>query len=88
MMKTVGPGRSYAPIAVTLVVAAISLFALLFVNPGPLKRSVVRSSEIVPSADTTAAAKAAGATVTPTDPKLAIEPMSPGPKPVQPAASN
>jgi hypothetical protein len=87
MMKTVRPGRSYAPIAVTLVVAAVSLFALLFVNPGPLKRSVV-SSEVVPSADTTAAAKAAGATVTPTDPKLAIEPMSPGPKPVQPAASN
>jgi hypothetical protein len=88
MVKTVPRGRSYTPIAVTLAVAVISLLALLFVNPGPLKRLVVKSPEVVPSADTTAAAKAAGATVTPTDPKLAIEPTPPGPKPVQPAAPN
>ena len=61
MMKTVPRGRSYAPIAVTLVVAVISLLALLFVNPGPLKRSVVKSPEVVPSAGTAAAAKAAAA---------------------------
>jgi hypothetical protein len=74
MMKTVRRGRSYAPIAITLAVGSHQSFVLLFVNPGLLKWSVVRSPEVVPSAGTAAAAKAAGATVTPTDPKLAIEP--------------
>jgi hypothetical protein len=88
MPKSLTRNRSFVPVAVAAGVAVFSLLALLLVNHGPWNRPVVKSPEVVPYSDTAAAAKAAGANVTPTDPKPAIEPVPPGPKPVQPAAPN
>jgi hypothetical protein len=88
MSKSLTRNRSIVPIAVAVAVAVLSLLALLLVNHGPWNRPVVNNPEIVPYSDTAAAAKAAGANVTSTDPKPAIEPVPPGPKPVQPAAPN
>jgi hypothetical protein len=80
--------RSYVPIAIAGAVAVLGLLALLLVDHGPWNRPAVKSPEVIPYTDTAAAAKAAGATVAPTDPKPAIEPVPPGPRPAQPAAPN
>jgi hypothetical protein len=71
------------PVAVALVVAAFGLLGMLIVDYGPWSR--VQTAEIANYMTTGAAARAAGATVTPTAPKLQLEPLAPGPKPVQPA---
>ena len=76
------------PLAVALAVSVGGIVALLVVDHGPWNRPVVESPLVVPYSNTAAAAKAVGATVTPTDPKPAIEPAAPGPKPAQPAAPN
>jgi hypothetical protein len=77
--------RSLGPIAVAVAVAAFGLFSLVIVNHGPWNGPQVQSPEIARSTTTGEAAQAAGATVTPTDPNLALEPTVPGPKPAQPA---
>jgi hypothetical protein len=87
MRKGLTSNRSFVPVVATGI-AVFSLLALLLVNHGPWSRPVVKGPEVVPYSDTAAAAKAAGAKVTPTDPKPAIDPAPPGPKPVQPAAPN
>jgi hypothetical protein len=76
---TMGP-----PLVVTAI-AGISLGTLLLVDHGPWSKPKVQPAQIVLYSDTAAAAKAAGAVVTPTAPKAALEPTAPGPKPVQPA---
>ena len=86
MLKKTSSRRSYGPIAIAGAVAVFGLLALLIVDHGPWNRPAVKSPEVIPYTDTAAAAKAAGATVAPTDPKPAIEP--PGPRPAQPAAPN
>ncbi len=45
----------------------------------------IQTAEVANYKTTGAAARAAGATVTPTAPKPALDPTAPGPKPVQPA---
>jgi hypothetical protein len=76
---TIGP-----PLVVTAI-AGISLSALLLVNHGPWSRPKVQPAEFVQYSNTAEAAKAVGATVTPTHPKDPIEPTVPGPKPAAPA---
>ena len=78
--------KKFVPVAIAAAVALIGLLALLIVNHGPWTRPVVRAPAAIPTSDTAAAAEAAGATATPTDPKPAIEPVPPGPKPVNPDA--
>ena len=73
-------------LGVAIAVAVGGIVALLLVDHGPWNRPVVQAPALVPYTDTAAAAKAVGATVAPTDPKPAIEPTAPGPKPAQPAA--
>ena len=81
--------KSFVPVAIAAAVALIGLaLLLLLVDHGPWTRPVVKAPAAIPHSDTAAAAQAAGATVTPADPKPAIEPVAPGPKPVQPAAPN
>ena len=80
------PKRGFRPVLVALAVAVFGLLAMLIVvrpwsRPDPQSPAQVVNS----SGTTAAAAEAAGATVTPTEPKLAIEPTPPGPKPIQPA---
>jgi hypothetical protein len=77
--------RSLGPVAAAVAVAAFGLLSLVIVNHGPWNRPQVQSPEIARSKTTGEAAQAAGAEVTPTDPKLALEPTPPGPKPAQPA---
>jgi hypothetical protein len=72
-----------------LVAAAIALFGvltMLIVDFGPWSHPQVSTAEVANYKTTGEAAHAAGATVVPTDPKPALEPEAPGPKPVQPAS--
>ena len=80
--------KTFVPVGIAAAVAVIGLALLLLVDHGPWTRPAVKAPAAIPHSDTAAAAQAAGASVTPTDPKPAIEPVAPGPKPVQPAAPN
>jgi hypothetical protein len=73
------------PLMVALAVAIFGVLGMLIVDHGPWNRPKVHTAEIVNYTTTGAAARAVGATVTPTAPKLEVEPVAPGPKPVQPA---
>ena len=75
-------GRS--PLVYAVAVAVIGLVSMLIVDHGPWNRPHVGAAE-AHYASTSAAARAAGATVTPTLPKSGLEPEPPVPKPVQPA---
>jgi hypothetical protein len=70
-------------VVVALVVAAFGIVGMLLVDHGPCNRPHLKTAQ-VNYGTTSAAAKAVGATVTPTAPKPAIEPDAPGPKPVAP----
>jgi hypothetical protein len=76
--------RIHGPLAVAMAVAIFGIVAMLLVDHGPWNKPHLRTA-LVNYGTTTAAAQAAGARVTPTTPKPAIEPVAPGPKPVQPA---
>jgi hypothetical protein len=73
------------PIVVALAVAIVGVLALLVFDHGPWTRPVAQTAEDAKYRTTGEAVGAAGATVTPTAPKLQVEPAAPGPKPAQPA---
>jgi hypothetical protein len=73
------------PVVVAMAVAVFGVVGMLIVDHGPWNRPKVQTAEIVNYTTTGAAARAVGATVTATAPKLEVEPVAPGPKPVQPA---
>jgi hypothetical protein len=77
------PHRRFWPLTVASAVAAVGLLSLLLVDHGPWNRPHAQSQGTT-YATTAEAAHAAGATVTPTEPKAALEPAAPGPKPAQP----
>jgi hypothetical protein len=68
------------PLIVSAAVAFISVLAFLIIEFGPWTRQAPDKEA------TKAAAQAVGAKVTPTQPKLAVEPTPPGPQPIQPPA--
>jgi hypothetical protein len=72
------------PLIAALAVAVFGVLGMLVVDHGPWSRPHVQGAE-VDYTTTGAAARAAGATVTPTAPKPELEPQAPGPKPAQPA---
>ena len=76
--------KNRSPIMAALAVAVFGVLAMLVVDHGPWSRPHVQGAE-VDYTTTGAAARAAGATVTPTAPKPELEPQAPGPKPAQPA---
>ena len=76
--------RSRTPAVCALAIAGLGLLSMLIVDHGPWNRPHAQTAE-AHYATTGAAARAAGATVTPTMPKPALEPVPPVPKPVQPA---
>jgi hypothetical protein len=84
MFKNYERKQPFGPLAIAMAAAAFGLLSLLIVNHGPWNRPQIQSSEVARAATTGEAAQAAGATVTPTEPGLAIEPVAPGPKPAQP----
>jgi hypothetical protein len=72
-----------------VIAAAVAIFgvlAMLIVDHGPWSHPKVQTAEVADYKTTGAAARAAGATVTPTSPKPELEPDAPGPKPAQPAS--
>jgi len=77
--------RSRAPMLAALAVAVFGVLAMLVVDHGPWNRPNVQTAEVANYKTTGAAARAAGASVTPTAPKAELEPTVPGPKPAQPA---
>ena len=74
------------PVVIAMAVVAFGVLGMLIVDHGPWNRpNKVQTAEVANYGTTGAAARAAGATVTPTEPKPALEPTAPGPKPAQPA---
>jgi hypothetical protein len=86
MFKNYQRKQSFGPVAAAVAVAAFGLLSLVIVNHGPWNMPQIQSSEIARSTTTGDAAQAAGAKVTTTEPKPALEPEVPGPKPTQPAS--
>lgn len=76
--------RIHGPLAVALAVAVFGVAAMLLVDHGPWNKPHLRTA-MINYGTTEAAARAAGARVTPTVRKPVIEPEAPGPKPAQPA---
>jgi hypothetical protein len=73
------------PVMAAMAVATFGVLAMLIVDHGPWNRPQVQTAEVANYKTTGEAARAVGATVTPTAPKPALEPNAPGPKPAQPA---
>ncbi|RZN35356.1 hypothetical protein CWO90_03960 [Bradyrhizobium sp. Leo121] len=76
-----------APLLVALAVAAAGVLGILVVDHGPWSKPKVQPAATANYSTTGEAARAAGATVMPTEPKSSIEPAPPGPKPAHPANS-
>jgi hypothetical protein len=83
-IRNIPTPRIHGPLLVAIAVAVFGIVAMLLVDHGPWNKPHLRTA-LVNYGTTRAAARAAGARVTPTVPKPAIEPEAPGPKPAQPA---
>lgn len=76
--------RGGMPLAVAIVIAILGVIGMLIVDHGPWNKPHVKTAAVANTATTGDAARDAGATVMPTEPKRALEPDAPGPKPVHP----
>ena len=74
------------PVVIAIAVAVFGVLAMLIVDHGPWTRPKVQTAEVASHKTTGEAARAVGAKVTPIAPKSELEPMVPGPKPVEPAS--
>ena len=74
-----------SPVAVAMIVAVVGVLGILLVDHGPWNRPQVQTADVANYKTTGEAARAVGATVTPTPPKSELEPAAPGPRPAQPA---
>ncbi|TWB02130.1 hypothetical protein [Bradyrhizobium stylosanthis] len=68
------------PGVIALIVAGLTIAAMLIVDHGPWSRAKTQPAHIAMYATTGEAARAAGAAVLPTDARSPIEPARPGPK--------
>lgn len=73
------------PLVIAIAVAALGLLGMLIVDHGPWNKPKVHTAAVANYSTTGEAAREAGATVMPTEPKSRLEPDAPGPKPVHPA---
>jgi hypothetical protein len=73
------------PLKVAIAVAVFGVLSMLVVDHGPWSRPKVQHPMVANYSTTGEAARAAGAQVMPTEPKLDVEPNPPVPKPVHPA---
>jgi hypothetical protein len=69
----------------SLIVSVVLATAIFFLVRDRWNDPEVKATEQAEYSTTGASARNAGARLSPTDPKLAIEPAPVGPKPVQPA---
>lgn len=75
------------PLLVALAVAAAGVLGILVVDHGPWSKPKVQPAATANYSTTGEAARAAGATLMPTEPKPPIEPVPPGPEPAHPTSS-
>lgn len=73
------------PLKVAIAVAVLGVVGMLVVDHGPWSKPKVQHPMVANYSTTGEAARAAGAQVMPTEPKLDVEPNPPVPKPVHPA---
>jgi hypothetical protein len=73
------------PLKVAIAVAVLGVLSMLVVDHGPWSKPKVQHPMVANYSTTGEAARAAGAQVMPTEPKLDVEPNPPVPKPVHPA---
>jgi hypothetical protein len=73
-----------APLKVAIAVAVLGVLGMLIVDHGPWNKPKVQPAFMTSYSSTGEAARAAGAKVMPTEPKLQVEPEPPVPKPVHP----
>jgi len=74
-----------APLKIAIAVAVLGVLGMLVVDHGPWSKPKVQHPMVANYSTTGEAARAAGAQVMPTEPKLDVEPNPPMPKPVHPA---
>jgi hypothetical protein len=79
------PRSGGVPLAIAIAIAVLGVLGMLIVDHGPWNKPQVRTAQMAVYTTTGNAARAAGATVSPTEPKQQLEPDAPGPKPVHPA---
>jgi hypothetical protein len=65
------------PGVIALVVAGVTIAAMLIVDHGPWSRAKTQPAQVAQYATTGEAARAAGAQILPTEPKSPIEPARP-----------
>jgi len=78
--------RGSTPLLIAIAIAVLGVVGMLIVDHGPWNKPKVQTAAVANYTTTGDAARAAGATVTPTKPKAQIEPVAPGPKPVYPVS--
>ncbi|MDA9497756.1 hypothetical protein [Bradyrhizobium sp. CCBAU 11357] len=71
------PNALRHPGVIALIVAGVTIAAMLIVDHGPWSRAKTQPAHVAMFATTGEAARAAGAMVLPTDPKSPIEPQRP-----------
>jgi len=76
---------SIGPALIAAAIALVCIAALIMLVRDRWHPPEIKSADAARHSTTGQAARAAGATVLPTDPKLAIEPKPEGPKRAQPA---
>jgi hypothetical protein len=76
--------RGGTPLAVAIAIAILGVLAMLIVDHGPWNKPHMKTAVVADTTTTGDAARDAGATVVPTEPKRQLEPDAPGPKPVHP----
>jgi hypothetical protein len=72
------------PLKVAIAVAVLGVLGMLIVDHGPWSKPKMQPAFMTSYSSTGEAARAAGAKVMPTEPKLQVEPEPPVPKPVHP----
>jgi hypothetical protein len=76
--------RGGMPLLVAIAIAVGGVGSMLIVDYGPWSKPQVQTAAMAKYTTTGEAARAAGATVRATEPKPELEPVPPGPKPLQP----
>ena len=72
------------PLKIAIAVAVIGVLGMLIVDHGPWNKPKTQPAFMASYSSTGEAARAVGATVMPTEPRLQVEPEPPMPKPVHP----
>lgn len=78
--------RGGMPLVIAIAIAMFGVLGMLIVDHGPWNKPKLHTAAVANYSTTGEAARAAGATVMPTEPKPQLEPDAPGPKPVHPAS--